>query len=110
MVERSLLKENNIKVHFYYGREICVKNVPLYCFPSTDLSTIIKMYLYIVFLQHRSLYHNKNVPLYCFPSTEISLIMVDRSLLKENNIKVHFYYGRQISAEGKQYKGTFLLW
>ena len=36
--------------------------------------------------------------------------MVDRSLLKENNIKVHFYYGREISAEGKQYKGTFLFW
>ena len=30
--------------------------------------------------------------------------MVDRSLLKENNIKVHFYYGREISVEGKQYK------
>jgi hypothetical protein len=47
--------------------------------------------------------------------------------LKENNIKVHFYHGREIcvegkqykvtfyhgreiSVEGKQYKGTFLLW
>jgi hypothetical protein len=37
-------------------------------------------------------------------------MMVDRSLLKENNIKLHFYYGREICVEGKQYKGTFLLW
>jgi hypothetical protein len=99
MVERSV-EGKQYKVTFYHGRKICVegkqynrslyhnKNVPLYCFPSTDLSTIIKMYLYIVFLQQRSLYHNKNVPLYC----------------------LHFYYGREISAEGKQYKGTFLLW
>jgi hypothetical protein len=36
--------------------------------------------------------------------------MVERSLLKENNIKVHFYHGREISVEGKQYKGTFLSW
>jgi hypothetical protein len=68
MVDRSLLKENNIKVHFYYGREISAEGkqykVTLYCFPSTDLSTIIKMYLYIVFLQQRSLYHNKNVKQY----------------------------------------------
>jgi hypothetical protein len=27
--------------------------------------------------------------------------------LKENNIKVHFYHGREICVEGKQYKGTF---
>ena len=36
--------------------------------------------------------------------------MVERSVLKENNIKVHFYYGRQIYVEGKQYKVTFSLW
>ena len=33
--------------------------------------------------------------------------MVERDLLKENNIKVHFYHGREICVEGKQYKGTF---
>ena len=37
-------------------------------------------------------------------------IMVERSLLKENNIKVHFYHGREISVEGKQYKVTSLSW
>ena len=36
--------------------------------------------------------------------------MIERSVLTENNIKVHFYYGREISVEGKQYKGKFLLW
>ena len=36
--------------------------------------------------------------------------MVERSVLKENNIKVNFYHGREISVEGKQYKGTFLSW
>jgi hypothetical protein len=30
--------------------------------------------------------------------------------LKENNIKLHFYHGREICVEGKQYKGTFLSW
>ena len=34
---------------------------------------------------------------------KLHFIMVERSLLKENNIKVHFYYGREISVEGKQY-------
>jgi hypothetical protein len=33
--------------------------------------------------------------------------MVERSLLKENNIKLHLYHGREISVEGKQYKVTF---
>ena len=33
--------------------------------------------------------------------------MVERSVLRENNIKLHLYYGREISVEGKQYKGTF---
>ena len=36
--------------------------------------------------------------------------MVERSVLKENNIKVHFHYDREICVDGKQYKGTFLLW